>query len=80
MTVIPGFGGQKFLNNQLNKISDLKEIKLKNNLQFEIEVDGGINEQTSKLCIYKGADILVAGSYIYNAENNKYKNLIDKIR
>ena len=63
MTVIPGFGGQKFLEDQVQKISELKEIRKNINANYEIEIDGGINYQTSKICIDKGADILVAGSY-----------------
>ena len=80
MTVKPGFGGQKFLNNQLPKISELKKFRDFNNLNFDIEIDGGINKKTARLCIENGADILVAGSYIYGSLNNKYKELIDGIR
>ena len=80
MTVVPGFGGQSFMKNQLSKISKLKELRTKNNLKFEIEIDGGINEKTSRLCIKKGADVLVAGSYIYNAPKSQYKKLIDSLR
>ena len=80
MTVIPGFGGQKFMENQLDKIYDLCKIRDKKKLSFEIEIDGGINNKTSKLCIQKGADILVAGSYIYNEKESHYKRLIDSLR
>ena len=80
MTVVPGFGGQKFLYNQVNKIKELKYIKEKMNLKFEIEIDGGINIDTNKICIDNGADVLVAGSYIYNSPKEKYKELIDSIR
>ena len=80
MTVIPGFGGQKFLNDQVYKINILKKIKEKMGLNFEIEIDGGINNQTSKICIDNGADVLVAGSYIYESSDFKYKELIDSIR
>ena len=80
MTVIPGFGGQKFLNNQLYKIKKLKEIKENKNMNFEIEVDGGINKNTYKECLKLGADVLVAGSYIYSKPANQYKKLIDSIR
>ena len=80
MTVVPGFGGQSFMKNQLSKISKIKELRTKNNLKFEIEIDGGINEKTSRLCIKKGADVLVAGSYIYNAPKSQYKKLIDSLR
>ena len=80
MTVIPGFGGQKFMKNQLSKISQLHEIKKKNNLKFEIEIDGGIDKKTSKICVNLGANVLVAGSYIYNNDDSKYKNLIKSLR
>lgn len=80
MTVIPGFGGQKFLEDQVNKISELKEIRKNINANYEIEIDGGINYQTSKICIDKGADILVAGSYVYGAPKEEYKDKINSIR
>ena len=80
MTVIPGFGGQKFLEDQVNKISALKEIRKNINASYEIEIDGGINYQTSKICIDKGADILVAGSYVYGAPKEEYKDKINSIR
>ena len=80
MTVIPGFGGQKFLNDQVYKIRQLKEFKKKMNLNFEIEVDGGINNNNYKVCLENGADVLVAGSYIYGKPSNKYEELINSIR
>ncbi|MDC0192595.1 ribulose-phosphate 3-epimerase [Alphaproteobacteria bacterium] len=80
MTVIPGFGGQKFLEDQVNKISALKEIRKNINANYEIEIDGGINYQTSKICIDKGADILVTGSYVYGAPKEEYKDKINSIR
>ena len=80
MTVIPGFGGQKFLEDQVNKISALKEIRKNINANYEIEIDGGINYQTSKICIDRGADILVAGSYVYGAPKEEYKDKINSIR
>ena len=76
MTVIPGFGGQKFLEDQVQKISELKEIRKNINANYEIEIDGGINYQTSKICIDKGADILVAGSYVYGAPKEEYRDKI----
>ena len=80
MTVIPGFGGQKFMNDQVSKISFLKKFKNNNNLSFEIEVDGGINDKIGKICKENGADVLVAGSYIYGSHYTKYKNLIESLR
>lgn len=67
MTVEPGFGGQKFMDNQLTKIKKLREFIGSRNIL--IEVDGGINAQTAKLCVQNGADVLVAGSAIFKADN-----------
>ncbi len=80
MTVVPGFGGQSFLKDQAYKIKELKNIKKEMDLDFEIEVDGGINNNTNKICIENGADILVAGSYIFNSPENEYERLINSIR
>ena len=80
MTVVPGFGGQHFMENQLTKISKLNELRVKEGLEFEIEIDGGINNKTSRLCIDKGADVLVAGSYIYNSPESDYKKLMNSLR
>ncbi|HIC41673.1 MAG TPA: ribulose-phosphate 3-epimerase, partial [Pelagibacterales bacterium] len=80
MTVVPGFGGQKFLDTQLSKINKLYYIRESAKAKFEIEIDGGINEQTSKQCIANGADVLVAGSYIYEGDESEYENLINSIR
>ena len=80
MTVVPGFSGQKFLDTQLSKINQLHNIRKSTKAKFEIEIDGGINEQTSKQCIANGADVLVAGSYIYEGDESEYENLIDSIR
>lgn len=71
MSVEPGFGGQKFIDTSLNKIRELYEIKNKNKYNFLIEVDGGINDKTSKGAILNGADILVSGSYIFKSKNRK---------
>lgn len=69
MTVEPGFGGQKFLENQVQKIKFLKNFKEQNNLNFDIEVDGGINNISARICENNGANIAVAGTYIFNSEN-----------
>jgi ribulose-phosphate 3-epimerase len=71
MTVNPGFGGQKFLPSVLDKIERLSAIIEGNDFAVDIEVDGGINEETAKLVIAAGANVLVAGSAIYNAPNIK---------
>lgn len=70
MTVNPGFGGQQFIENGIEKIKFLKDYKEKHHLNFEIEVDGGVNKDTAKTCIEAGADVLVAGSYFF-----KHKDL-----
>ncbi|WP_191567473.1 ribulose-phosphate 3-epimerase [Metabacillus idriensis] len=69
MTVNPGFGGQSFIHSVLPKISQVASMIEEQNLQVEIEVDGGVNSETSKLCIEAGANVLVAGSAIYNQKD-----------
>ena len=69
MSVEPGFGGQKFIENALDKISEISELRKLWNPELLIVVDGGINETTGKQCIDAGADVLVAGSYVFNSEN-----------
>ena len=66
MTVEPGFGGQTFLSDQVNKIESVSKYIRENNLNVDIEVDGGVNYETGKLCIDAGANILVAGSFLFN--------------
>ena len=80
MTVVPGFGGQKFMHSEVNKIIDLANIRNEKSLNFEIEVDGGINNETAKTCKNAGADVLVAGSYIFSEEEADYKKLIESLR
>ena len=80
MTVIPGFGGQEFMKSEINKIIELYEIKKEKKLNFEIEIDGGINDNTAKICKESGADILVAGSYIFSNNSDNYKSKIDSLR
>ncbi len=69
MTVNPGFGGQEFLPSMLSKIQDLNQIKEDRKFDFDIEVDGGINNETIKQCQQAGATIAVAGSFVFNAAN-----------
>lgn len=71
MTVNPGFGGQKFLTNQLKKIEKIRNKIEKLNYKIELEVDGGINDKTAKMVIDAGANVLVSGSYIFGAECKK---------
>ena len=80
MTVIPGFGGQEFMKSEVIKILELCEIKKEKKLNFEIEIDGGINDKTAKICKENGADVLVAGSYIFSNNKDNYKTLIDSLR
>ena len=80
MTVNPGFGGQKFMNNQLEKIRNIKAMQSATGLSFDIEVDGGINKKTSKLCIEAGANVLVAGNAIFSENANNYSHLIELLR
>lgn len=69
MTVNPGFGGQTFIEETVSKIKELKTLKEDNSWNYEIEVDGGVNDATAKLCIEAGATVLVAGSYVYGESN-----------
>lgn len=71
MTVEPGFGGQGFIHQMLDKVETLVKIRQEKNLDFQIEVDGGINLETSKLCKQRGVDIAVAGSYLFNMKDRK---------
>ena len=69
MTVNPGFGGQSFIPSGLNKIKQLFDLRSEHGYSYEIEVDGGVILETAKLCIDAGADVLVAGSAIFNKDN-----------
>ena len=69
MSVNPGFGGQKFIKNTFNKVQELNKIKKDKNCSFLIEIDGGVNLQNSKELVNLGADVLVAGSFVFKSEN-----------
>lgn len=69
MSVNPGFGGQSFIPNALKKIRQLKDLILQSGSKALIEIDGGVNEQTGRQLSLAGADILVAGSYIFSAQS-----------
>ena len=71
MTVNPGFGGQQFIESTMEKVAQLKAWRDEYNYSYEIEVDGGVNNETYKQCIKAGADVLVSGSYLFNSENRK---------
>ncbi|UAT43427.1 ribulose-phosphate 3-epimerase [Anaplasmataceae bacterium AB001_6] len=76
MTVNPGFGGQDFMQCQMEKLTKLKTILKAKNLDIDISVDGGINEQTASAAKEHGADILVSGSYIYSDKKKQYNEKI----
>jgi len=69
MSVNPGFGGQKFITASLEKVTRLKSMISSKKLNTLIEVDGGVNDKTGKALIDAGADVLVAGSYVFNSDN-----------
>ncbi|WP_096189176.1 ribulose-phosphate 3-epimerase [Evansella halocellulosilytica] len=71
MTVNPGFGGQSFIHAVLPKISQVRKLVDESGKSIDIEVDGGVNKETAKLCIDAGANVLVAGSAVYNQPNRK---------
>ena len=80
MSVHPGFGGQKFMPEVIEKIKKLSDKKIKQNLNFDIEVDGGINFNNSKLVKDAGANILVSGTTIFKDNNGDIKKNIDALR
>lgn len=71
MSVNPGFGGQKFINNTLSKVDNLKNLIIQKNIETLIQVDGGVDLETGKLLVDAGADVLVAGSFVFSSENPK---------
>ncbi|WP_017796627.1 ribulose-phosphate 3-epimerase [Oceanobacillus kimchii] len=71
MTVNPGFGGQSFIQETTSKIKQLADWRKEYKLSYEIEVDGGVNEKTAGICTASGADVLVAGSAIFNKEDRQ---------
>ena len=80
MSVNPGFGGQKFMPEVLQKIKDLVKIRNEQKINFDIEIDGGINFENSKLAIEAGANILVSGTTIFKSNNGNIKKNIDLLR
>jgi ribulose-phosphate 3-epimerase len=80
MSVNPGFGGQKFMPEVLEKIKELKKIKDQKNLKFDIEIDGGINFDNNKLAIEAGANILVSGTTIFKNNNGNIKKNIELLK
>tara|TARA_A100000164_G_scaffold381101_1_gene431223 strand:- start:1533 stop:2192 length:660 start_codon:yes stop_codon:yes gene_type:complete len=80
MSVNPGFGGQKFMPEVLDKIKELKKIQKKRSIDFDIEIDGGINFENSKIAIKAGANILVSGTTIFKSNNGDVKKNIDLLK
>ena len=80
MSVNPGFGGQKFMPEVLDKIKELKKFQKDHNLDFDIEIDGGINFENSKLAIKAGANILVSGTTIFKSNDVNIKKNIDLLK
>jgi len=80
MSVNPGFGGQKFMPEVLDKIRELKKIQSKNNLNFDIEIDGGINFDNCQLAIEAGANILVSGTTVFKSNNGDIKKNINLLK
>ena len=80
MSVNPGFGGQKFMPEVLNKIKDLKKIQEIKGIDFDIEIDGGINFDNSKEAIKAGANILVSGTTIFKSNNGDIKKNIELLK
>ena len=80
MSVNPGFGGQKFMPEVLTKIKDLKKIQKERNLNFDIEIDGGINFDNCKIAIEAGANILVSGTTVFKSNNGDIKKNINLLK
>ncbi len=78
MGVFPGFAGQKFIDNTFDRLKELKGLIKETNSRALIEIDGGVNDNNYMELISLGADILVAGSYIFNSEN--YNKVINKLK
>ena len=80
MSVNPGFGGQKFMPEVLDKIKQLKKIQQEKNLTFDIEIDGGINFENCKIAIDAGANILVSGTTVFKSNGGDIKKNINLLK
>ena len=80
MSVNPGFGGQKFMPEVLIKVKALKKIQAEKSLDFDIEIDGGINFDNSKIAIEAGANILVSGTTVFKSNNGDIKKNIELLK
>ena len=80
MSVNPGFGGQKFMPEMLNKVKQLRKIQQEKDLAFDIEIDGGINFENCKIAIDAGANILVSGTTVFKSNGGDIKKNIDLLK
>ena len=80
MSVNPGFGGQKFMPEVLDKIKELKKIQIKRNIDFDIEIDGGINFDNCKIVVNAGANILVSGTTVFKSNDGDIKKNISLLK
>jgi ribulose-phosphate 3-epimerase len=80
MSVNPGFGGQKFMPEVLEKIKELKKIQIEKNINFDIEIDGGINFDNCQAAIEAGANILVSGTTVFKSNNGDIKKNINLLK
>ena len=80
MSVNPGFGGQKFMPEVLDKVRKLKKIQTEKDMKFDIEVDGGINFDNCQLAIEAGANILVSGTTVFKSNNGDIKKNINLLK
>lgn len=78
MSVYAGFGGQSFIPETMEKVTALRNLSNEKGLNLKIQVDGGVNDETAKICRDAGADVLVAGSYVFGGDS--YKQRIDSLR
>ncbi|EHJ07441.1 ribulose-phosphate 3-epimerase [Staphylococcus simiae] len=78
MTVNPGFGGQQFITSCVDKIAELSQLKQQHGFTYDIEVDGGVNLETAKLCVENGATMLVTGSFFFKQQS--YKDITQQLK
>jgi ribulose-phosphate 3-epimerase len=80
MSVEPGFGGQKFIDETWTKLNELKSMRAQANYKYKIQIDGGVSDSNAKKLIDHGVDNLVAGSYIFKNPASEYQNAINKLK
>ncbi|MBL6988907.1 MAG: ribulose-phosphate 3-epimerase [Bacteriovoracaceae bacterium] len=80
MSVEPGFGGQSFIETTYDKLNQIKDVKKRLNLKFDVQVDGGVTDENAKKLIEHGVSNLVAGSYIFKNSPKKYQSIVEKLR